>query len=399
MPIEPVYVDPKWTWTIPTTGNIEIATVGVPGPPGPEGPAGPAGSSNHSLLSSLDFASSGHTGFVGTDISNTFVAGPQVISSAVIGVQWQFGLSASDRSVRFRASATNYAELYGVNTGSNTGIGLRVVNGGFTLSEFRLRGTGVDVTAGTLGCDVLNATGLVTATGGITSPRTGAGLGTERFGDGAGPSVTGLGNSLVGYQAGSTLTTGTHNTLVGFQAGGGITTGNNNVFVGSQLSAPTATDSSVVIGRSITLNGGAFRNVALGIAVTVSHADGVAIGTFAATTKNNQMVLGRFVDCLTFTGVSSTEDRPVVEIQKEWADSTDATRAGRMILGAYSTSTFQAGITVEANAAGVRHGFYGGGAVAKQTLPAALGGGATLADVITAFNALRTALINSTLFS
>jgi hypothetical protein len=35
--------------------------------------------------------------------------------------------------------------------------------------------------------------------------------------------------------------------------------------------------------------------------------------------------------------------------------------------------------------------------VARQTLPAALSGGATLADVITAFNSLRTSMIATTL--
>jgi hypothetical protein len=45
-----------------------------------------------------------------------------------------------------------------------------------------------------------------------------------------------------------------------------------------------------------------------------------------------------------------------------------------------------------------RFGFFGDSPVARQALPTALSGSATLSDVITAFNSLRTAMITSTLF-
>jgi hypothetical protein len=95
---------------------------------------------------------------------------------------------------------------------------------------------------------------------------------------------------------------------------------------------------------------------------------------------------------------SSTQQREAVAIGWSLSTSTDATRTGLLTLSAYSTTTAQEGIRVEGNSGGVRLGMYGSAAVERQAVPAALGGGAVLADVITAFNAMRTALITSTMF-
>jgi hypothetical protein len=80
------------------------------------------------------------------------------------------------------------------------------------------------------------------------------------------------------------------------------------------------------------------------------------------------------------------------------AAGTDATRSADLVLSAYTLATAQEGLRIRAAAAGVRLGFYGSTPVERQAVPAALGGGAALADVITFCNALRTAVIASTLF-
>lgn len=85
---------------------------------------------------------------------------------------------------------------------------------------------------------------------------------------------------------------------------------------------------------------------------------------------------------------STTATRNATRIRTEWADSTDATRAGRLTLAAYSVTTAQEGMRIEANAAGVRLSFYGNVAVAR---PAVTG---SRADPEQALANLLTALAN-----
>jgi len=68
-------------------------------------------------------------------------------------------------------------------------------------------------------------------------------------------------NSILGYAAGSSLTTGSNNILLGYQAGDNLTTGSNNIILGYNIDAPSATGSSqMVIGNSSTLYGDLSNN-------------------------------------------------------------------------------------------------------------------------------------------
>jgi hypothetical protein len=97
--------------------------------------------------------------------------------------------------------------------------------------------------------------------------------------------------------------------------------------------------------------------------------------------------LGQTADTLALSGVSATNTRrQQAAVNSAWADSTDATRTGRLTLGAYSTTTLQEGIRIDANSGGVRLGFYGVTAVARPTLPDA--GTVTAADIRTALISL-----------
>lgn len=81
---------------------------------------------------------------------------------------------------------------------------------------------------------------------------------------------------------------------------------------------------------------------------------------------------------------SSTEAvREVFDIPSDWADATDATRAGRFAVSVYSVTTRQEGLRIDANAAGVRTSVYGVAAVARQTVTGSRGGNAALADLLT----------------
>ena len=70
------------------------------------------------------------------------------------------------------------------------------------------------------------------------------------FGVGAGTSVTGINNTLVGYSAGNSVGSGTNNTYVGFEAGKLTTTGSSNVALGaSAISGLTTASDNVAIGQ------------------------------------------------------------------------------------------------------------------------------------------------------
>jgi hypothetical protein len=78
--LTPLIVDQAWTWEVASGTSIRISAAGVQGPTGatgpqgPQGPAGAAGTTDHTALSNLAFATSGHTGFAGTGVANTFTA-------------------------------------------------------------------------------------------------------------------------------------------------------------------------------------------------------------------------------------------------------------------------------------------------------------------------------------
>lgn len=207
---------------------------------------------------------------------------------------------------------------------------------------------------------------------------------SERFGENAGGSMSAsvVGNSLFGQEAGSSLTSGLHNTLIGFQSGGGLTTGSENVVVGSQLSIASGAVGVINIGRSSTVTG--YRSIMIGVAGGITHDESIGMGVFATSTANGQFVTGREIASHVFQGLSSTQDRPVAEIARSWATSTDATRAGRITIAAYSTSTAQEGVRVEANSLGVRLGFYGGTAVFRPSVAGSRGGNAALGSLLAA---------------
>ena len=70
------------------------------------------------------------------------------------------------------------------------------------------------------------------------------------LGSGAGASVTGVNNTLIGYNAGNAVSTGTNNTYLGFEAGKLTTTGSSNVAIGSSaISGLTTASDNVAVGR------------------------------------------------------------------------------------------------------------------------------------------------------
>jgi hypothetical protein len=130
------------------------------------------------------------------------------------------------------------------------------------------------------------------------------------LGSGAGTSVTGVNNTLIGFNAGNAVSTGTDNAYVGFEAGKLTTTGQYNVAIGSAaLDATTTGFGQTAVGASaLSASTGAFAiqtavgafslqaattgayNVALGygsLQGLTTASDNVAVGSFAASSAIN----------------------------------------------------------------------------------------------------------------
>jgi hypothetical protein len=177
-----------------------------------------------------------------------------------------------------------------------TGITTTPTNGQIPI------GNGTNYVAATLtqgtGITITNASGAITiaASGAAVSAATPTVAGTvyantnsatafQTFlGYQAGNVVTGVNNTLVGYQAGLLTTSGTNNTAVGFQALDAVTTGGSNTAIGSNaLGAATTSTDNVAIGRNSLSS------------LTTGFGANVAIGTSAlatATTADSNIAIG-----------------------------------------------------------------------------------------------------------
>ena len=113
--------------------------------------------------------------------------------------------------------------------------------------------------------------------------------------------TTGQSNTAVGYQALLNNTTGVYNTFVGISAGTGITTGSGNVGLGwSTLSGgPNGTgQNNIGIGQLAGENVGAANfSIAIGSGTQINgHSSSIILGTNAAATGSNQLVIGSSSD-------------------------------------------------------------------------------------------------------
>ena len=115
------------------------------------------------------------------------------------------------------------------------------------------------------------------------------------LGTGAGGSNTGVNNTFVGYNAGTSSTTGTNNTAVGYQALDANTTGTQNTAVGmNALGATTTAGDNTSVGYgSLSSNTTGANNTALGSFALLSN-----------TTASNNVAVGK--DAL---GSNTTGDR------------------------------------------------------------------------------------------
>lgn len=227
--------------TGPTGPQGDAST--VPGPTGPTGqsvtgPTGPTGAASTVAGPTGATGPTGNTGAVGATGPTgptgaaSMVAGPTG-PQGVPGVTGPTGPTGATSTVPGPTGATGPA---GGPTGPTgpTGTSVPYPSAGVVIST----GTAWDtsVSPGTVG-NVLtsNGTAWVSQAAGsslIGDTDTATPFETS-LGSGAGTSVTGVNNTLIGYNAGNAVSSGTDNTYVGFEAGKLTTTGVYNVAIGS----------------------------------------------------------------------------------------------------------------------------------------------------------------------
>ncbi|MFD2720734.1 beta strand repeat-containing protein [Hymenobacter monticola] len=114
------------------------------------------------------------------------------------------------------------------------------------------------------------------------------------IGSGAGQSTTGSDNTLLGAFAGNRLTTGTNNVFIGTQAAynsGTTITGSSNVVVGGSAgNGLTTNTNNILLGSSSNASAGLYDAYAIGADATVTQNNSLVIG--AAKGSNNAVSVG-----------------------------------------------------------------------------------------------------------
>jgi hypothetical protein len=125
-------------------------------------------------------------------------------------------------------------------------------------------------------------------------------------------------NSYIGYASGRNGTSNGNNTYVGYQSGLGVRTGSSNTFVGSGAGSNNADcgNSNTALG----INAGAYstgsHNTMLGANTsTGNYKYAVAIGSQAAATADNVMVLGGTGTAAVKVGIGVSAPTEVLQVQ------------------------------------------------------------------------------------
>lgn len=227
--------------------------------------------------------------------------------------------------------------------------------------------------------------------------------------------TTGAQNVGIGSQAGFSNSTGSNNIFIGYQAGFSET-GSNKLYI-----APTSTANPLIFGDFSTgqigiSNGTPTAVLDLPASTTSRSSLRIRSGTaptspndgdvwkntdefvmFASGSNTNTVLnvlrlrrntsgtpAAGYGSALNFQLKSSTTaGRDAGRLTYEWVTATDASRASRVKLTAYSTTTEQEAIRIDGDSGGVKLGFYAATAVAKQSVTGSRGGNAALADLLT----------------
>ena len=203
---------------------------------------------------------------------------------------------------------------------------------------------------------------------------------------------------VIGGQANATAN---HAVVVGCgsvcSADSGIAIGNsagvsiaNGVNIGN---SNTLTKGTLIIGAGNTCNN--YYAIAVGAFNDVTHQGAVALGQALSSSRQRELIVG----CDTGGGAGSWLNGHRIRVQGtpsdnnlydigivdfQWANSTAATRQGRIVLDAIDYNGTREGLRVESDGSNPRIGFLGAAAQAVQNITGSKGGNAALADLITA---------------
>jgi hypothetical protein len=116
-----------------------------------------------------------------------------------------------------------------------------------------------------------------------------------------------------------------------------------------------------------------------------SNVGATTIGVQAATAKPLvlQGATAQTGQMLQLQGKSSLQQREQADIDTAWVDSTDATRAARLVLRAWDTAARE-GMRIEGTGTAPAIGFLGAAAMARPAVTGSRGGNAALASLLTA---------------
>lgn len=262
----------------------------------------------------------------------------------------------------------------------NVGTPLAFMSGDCTLFSMQRNmviGGGSHGTTSTTQATVIGYGAQATAQYGTAVGDSAAVSGSEGLAVGVGASVTSAQGTALGTGAsvstGAGIAIGRNAATTGAVVIGANTSANmGHVLIGGGNTL-TGVESSVIGGNSSVA---ASYSIGIGSGVSIPSGNNysIAMGIFAAVTQPSQVAFSTLGDTLlTLQRDSSTGVmRDTTAIQGSWIDNTDASRTGRMKLGAYYTSTFQEAMRIDADSGGPKLGFFGTAAAAQQA-----GGSAT----------------------
>lgn len=275
-----------------------------------------------------------------TDVANVFTAVPQQVAPGLVGVQWQFGLSTSERSERFviDGDPNTYAEL-AANTSKAVQpfLTLRTVRSGITTAELILGNNVINAATGIFQGDGTNLTGVAL----LASANAFTAVQTITFGAGIGLSITPTAGGLYALKV--------FDSAAGLQFSVACDTG--KIFTNDVIENPVgfrATAFGVYYG---VLSGDRFevRNGYIDTFITSATGFQVRQDDAATNTVSDTLVLRHNTSGTAAAGYggalrfqlesSTTVDRNAALVSVEWATATDASRASKVTLQTYSVAT------------------------------------------------------------
>lgn len=209
-----------------------------------------------------------------------------------------------------------------------------------------------------------------------------------------------------GTEASPTATTASQNmlnvTALGYDGSAYVTASPRMIFQAAELFSGSAQGTQIIF--STTRATSTTRTDVLTIGNTGAltsiindTATAAAVDVWTINTRSTGTAAASFGAGILFNLESSTtNDRNAGRLKVDWQTATDASRAGRLTLDVFYTSTARTVFQAYATSTASQIGFFGATPVAKPTVTGSRGGNAALASALTAFANLGLIVNSST---